>query len=45
MVLETVALWAIHMPWDAAPRPFADAEVENAVVDMLAHAYVKEKAQ
>ena len=45
MVLEAVALWAIHMPWDAAPRPFADAEVENAVVDMLAHAYVKEKAQ
>jgi AcrR family transcriptional regulator len=43
MVLETVALWAIHMPWDASPRPFADDEVESAVVDMLVHAYAKEK--
>jgi AcrR family transcriptional regulator len=42
MALETVALWAIHMPWDASPRPFADDEVENAVVDMLVHAHVKE---
>ena len=42
MVLETIALWAIHMPWDASPRPFADDEVENAVVDMLVHAHVKE---
>lgn len=45
MVLETVALWAIHMPWDASPRPFADDEVENAVVDLLLHAYAKEKAR
>ena len=43
MLLETVALWAIHMPWDPAPRAFADDEVENAVVDMLVHAYAKEK--
>jgi AcrR family transcriptional regulator len=42
MLLETIALWAIHMPWDASPRPFADDEVENALVDMLVHAYVKE---
>ncbi len=42
MVLETVALWAIHMPWDPSPRPFAEADVENAVVDMLVHAYTKE---
>jgi AcrR family transcriptional regulator len=45
MVLETVALWAIHMPWDASPRPFADDDVENAVVDMLVHAYTKEKTR
>jgi AcrR family transcriptional regulator len=45
MVLETVALWAIHMPWDASPRPFATDEVENAVVDLLAHAYAKEKVR
>jgi AcrR family transcriptional regulator len=45
MVLETVALWAIHMPWDASPRPFAEDVVENAVVDMLVHAYAKEKAR
>ncbi len=45
MVLETVALWAIHMPWDAAPRPFAEDEVENAVVDMLVHAHLKEKSR
>lgn len=45
MVLETVALWAIHMPWDASPRPFADDEVENAVVDLLVHAYAKEKTR
>jgi AcrR family transcriptional regulator len=42
MVLETVALWAIHMPWDPSPRPFAESEVENAVVDMLVHAHAKE---
>lgn len=45
MVLETVALWAIHMPWDASPRSFAEDEVENAVVDLLVHAYAKEKSQ
>jgi AcrR family transcriptional regulator len=45
MVLETIALWAIHMPWDASPRLFADDEVENAVVDMLVHAYRKEKTR
>lgn len=43
MLLETIALWAIHMPWDASPRPFPDEEVESALVDMLVHAYVKEK--
>ncbi len=42
MLLETIALWAIHMPWDPSPRPFAEADVENAVVDMLVHAYAKE---
>lgn len=41
MLLETIALWAIHMPWDPAPRPFAEPDVERAVVDMLVHAYTK----
>jgi AcrR family transcriptional regulator len=45
MALETIALWAIHMPWDASPRPFADDDVENAVVDMLVHAHVKERTR
>ena len=45
MVLETIALWAIHMPWDPSPRPFSEDEVENAVVDMLVHAYAKEKSR
>jgi AcrR family transcriptional regulator len=45
MVLETIALWAIHMPWDPSPRPLPDDEVEDAVVDLLIHAYVKERAR
>lgn len=44
MLLETIALWAIHLPWDPSPRPFAEGEVENAVVDMLVHAHAKERA-
>lgn len=39
MVLETIALWAIHMPWDPAPHPVPEKEVEDAVADMLVHAY------
>lgn len=42
MVLETIALWAIHMPWDPSPYPFAADDVEAAVVDMLVHALAKE---
>jgi hypothetical protein len=30
------------MPWDPSPRTYAEEEVENSVVDMLVHAYVKE---
>lgn len=45
MVLETVALWAIHMPWDPAPRPFSEQAAEDAVVDLLVHAYAKEKCR
>src|SRR5688572_10003147 len=44
MVLETVSLWAIHMPWDASPRAFAEEDVERAIVDLLTHSYLKEKA-
>lgn len=42
MVLETIALWAIHMPWDPSPRPFSGDEVEDAVVDLLVRAHLKE---
>jgi AcrR family transcriptional regulator len=42
MMLETVALWSIHMPWDPSPRACGEEDVENAVVDMLVHAYTKE---
>ncbi|MCA9641164.1 MAG: hypothetical protein H6718_32280 [Polyangiaceae bacterium] len=29
MTLETIALWAIHVPWDPSPRPFSEDEVEE----------------
>ena len=45
MVLETIALWAIHMPRDASPCSFSDDAVESAIVDMLVHAYAKEKVR
>lgn len=41
MALETIALWAIHMPWDPSPRPFSEPDIENAVVDILVHAFAK----
>jgi AcrR family transcriptional regulator len=44
MVLETIALWAIHMPWDPSPRPFPEAAIEQAVVDLLVQAHTKERA-
>jgi len=44
MVLETVSLWAIHMPWDPSPRPHTDSEVERSVVDLIVHAYQKERS-
>jgi AcrR family transcriptional regulator len=44
MMLETIALWAIHMPWDPSPRPYTDDEVEDAVADMLVHAFAKGKS-
>jgi AcrR family transcriptional regulator len=42
MVLETIATWTIHMPWDPSPRTYAEEDVENSVVDMLVHAHLKE---
>jgi len=42
-VLETLATWAIHMPWDPSPRPFAEPDAEQAVVDLLVHAFAKER--
>lgn len=43
MILETIALWAIHMPWDPAPRVYDNDQVEDAVVDLLVSAYMKEE--
>jgi len=43
MVLETVALWSIHMPWDPAPRAFSEDDVATAVADLLVHAYQLEE--
>jgi AcrR family transcriptional regulator len=43
LMLETIALWAIHMPWDPSPNTYDEAAVERAVVDLLVHAYCKEK--
>lgn len=45
MILETLALWAIHMPWDLSPRTYAENEVEDAVVDLLVHAHKKEMSR
>lgn len=42
MLLETVALWAIHMPWDASPGGYSEREVEDAVVTLLERGYVEE---
>jgi AcrR family transcriptional regulator len=42
MALECIALWAIHMPWDPSPHPLAEDQAEDAVVDLLVHAYCKE---
>lgn len=41
-ILEAIATWAIHMPWDASPRPLVEAETEDALVDLLVHAFAKE---
>jgi AcrR family transcriptional regulator len=43
LILETIALWTIHMPWDAAPQTLTDEEVESVVLDLLVHAYAKER--
>lgn len=43
MILETIALWAIHMPWDPAPQPFDDEQVEASVADLIVNAYAKER--
>jgi hypothetical protein len=33
------------MPRDASPCPFADDEVEDAIVEMLVHAYARENGR
>jgi AcrR family transcriptional regulator len=45
MILETIALWTIHMPWDPSPRSSSESETENAVIDLLHHAYVQEASR
>jgi len=42
-ILETIATWAIHMPWDPSPRPLAEAETEDVLVDLIVHAFAKER--
>lgn len=42
IVLETVAAWTIHVPWDPAPQPFFEPDLERAVLDHLVHALTKE---
>lgn len=38
MVLETLTLWAVHLPWDPAPRPYADQQIETAVLGFVTRA-------
>ncbi len=40
--LETIATWAIHMPWDPSPRPLGEPETQEALVDLIVHAFAKE---
>jgi AcrR family transcriptional regulator len=39
MVLETISLWAIHMPWDPSPQPFCREDVKSEVLGVLTRAY------
>lgn len=39
MILETLAFWSIHMPWDPSPQGTREVGAEDAVVDLLVHAY------
>ena len=43
LVLETVALWAVHRHWDPAPQVLDDAVVETTVVQMLVAALVPDE--
>lgn len=43
MVLELIATWAIHIPWDPAPKLYDHETVERAVTRMLVNAYTKER--
>lgn len=43
MVLELIATWAIHLPWDPSPKPYDDETVERAVLRMLVNAHTKER--
>jgi AcrR family transcriptional regulator len=42
-LLESIAIWAIHMPWDPSPRPLAEGEIQDALVDLVVHAFAKER--
>jgi AcrR family transcriptional regulator len=36
-VLETLAFWAVHRHFDAAPQAIDDESAERAVIDLIAH--------
>jgi len=42
MVLETVAFWAVHRPWDPSPQSIEEDAVEEAVIDLLTHSLIRE---
>ncbi len=42
MVLETLVFWAVHRHWDPAPQQVDDRVAEDAVVQLLLDALVKE---
>ena len=37
-VIETIAIWAVHMHWDPSPQHFAPDAAEDTVVELLVRA-------
>jgi AcrR family transcriptional regulator len=42
VVLETLAFWAVHRHWDAAPQKVAEEDVQATVIEMLVRSLEKE---